>query len=173
MIKALNLNRLTSLLVTQSTPREEVEAYLDSGIKSFCLRDSSSAMGNFQYDLSKEQVLKSLADYSCATISECMKDADVNLVLQGEIQITKDFEVMATLDDKKGISNREAMKAPTFPRLHFDLKECREPSIRGLTTVLDYIIEHELIDVIVEFTLFNEPVGLHRQPIIIWELRNY
>jgi len=57
--------------------------------------------------------------------------------------------------------------------LSIDLKERREPSIPGLTEAIDFIVKHELFNIYVEISVFEIPVGIKRENIIIWELRNY
>lgn len=57
--------------------------------------------------------------------------------------------------------------------LSLDLKERREPSIPGLTEAIDFIVEHDLFNMYVEISVFGIPVGVNRENIIIWELRNY
>ena len=79
----------------------------------------------------------------------------------------------ASLSDIKGISNRIAMLDPKYNIYDYDLKERRDPTIRGISTVIDYISANGLIGMVVEFSLFDIPVGINKENIIIWELRNY
>jgi hypothetical protein len=41
------------------------------------------------------------------------------------------------------------------------------------TKILEFISEYELFDVVVEFTYYDIPVGRNREPLLIWEIRNY
>ncbi|HHT97575.1 MAG TPA: hypothetical protein GXZ90_06745, partial [Clostridiales bacterium] len=95
-----------------------------------------------------------------------------NLILQGDISLDKQFNLLASLDNTKNISNRQAMTNPRYT-VEQSLIERREPSIKGLTKVIDFMVENMLFDVIMEFTLFSEPVGTNKEDIIVWELRNY
>ncbi len=37
--------------------------------------------------------------------------------------------------------------------------------------IYKYIVEHDLIDIIVEFAIYDCPVGIYNEPIIIFEIR--
>ena len=171
-IKKLNLNRVDERIL-HSNQMDELKKYLsESKSTYFNIRDKSTSMGTFLYKLTKEEIIKESVSYDKYSVYESFYEADKGLVLQGEILIDKKFQLTATLDDKLNISNREAMKYPKY-RITADLLNDRDPNIRGLTKVLDYIIVNELFDSVVEFTLFSQPVGTNKEEIIIWEIRNY
>lgn len=136
------------------------------------LRDMSSSMGKFLYKQTKEQILLHSQNYKQFSVYESLCFADEFLVLQGDVFINDQFELIASLDDRKYISNREATKNPKYS-LSLDLKELKEPNIKGLTEIINYITKHELFGCYVEFSIFDIPVGIHKENIIIWELRNY
>ena len=94
------------------------------------------------------------------------------MILQGDIQVDSDMRMLATLNDEKGISLRQATGKPKY-NLSLNLLEQKDPPIRGIGKVVDYIFRHELFDVVVEFTLYNCPAGCNDEEIVIWELRNY
>lgn len=136
------------------------------------IRDKSKSMGDFLYKITEEEVIKNSYKYDKFSVYESLAEADKNLILQGDIFISKDFELCASLSDVKGISNRVAMQEPKY-HIRTDLKENREPYIYGLKKVIDYVITNCLFDVYVEFSLFDIPVGINKENILIWELRNY
>ncbi len=111
--------------------------------------------------------------YKRYAVYESLAIADDRLILQGDIEIDRDFIMRASLSDIKGISNRIAMEKPVYNIYNYDLKEKRDPPISGLSKVIDYISQNSLIDMVVEFSLFEIPVGINQENIIIWELRNY
>lgn len=172
-INKLNLNHMLTGNFN-NTQYKEVKQFLnDYQYAYYNIRDTSQSMGNFLYKLTKEDILNQIHNYNNFCIYESLYDADnEHLILQGEIQIKNDFTILASMDNQKGISNREAMKSPKY-KINIDLKEFSEPNIKGLKQVIDYIINHELFDLIVEFTLYDIQVGINKENIIIWELRNY
>lgn len=136
------------------------------------LRDKSNSSGKFLYKVTAEEIVKENKNYDKFSVYESLSLADEKLVLQGDIQLNNDFTLLASLSDIKGISNRTAMQEPVY-HINMDLKEKREPFINGLTKVIDYVVLHELFGIIVEFSLFDIPVGINKENILIWELRNY
>lgn len=167
-----NLNRIEEVEFNKKNINNLKECLDKTNYSYYNIRDKSSAMGKFLYKLTKEQVIEYSKNYEAFSVFESLCLADKYMVLQGEIFINDNFELMATLDDRKNIPNREAVKHPKY-NLSLDLKEKREPFIRGLTEIIDYITKHELFNCYVEFSIFDIPVGIHKENIIIWELRNY
>lgn len=173
LIKKLELNRMLEGIFTESSHGSELEKFLiNNPYEFYNIRDKSQSSGKFLYKLTADEVLKESENYKVFAVYESLADADSKLILQGDIQINKDFTVMTSLSDIKGISNRVAMQHPVY-NLNLDLVERREPSIRGLTQIIDYIIGKQLFNLISEFSLFEIPVGINKEDIIIWELRNY
>jgi len=172
MIRRMGLNRVYKDVYSHKD-LSKLRIFLDKNKdKLFSLGDMLNAMGDFRYSLTARQVWELSVNYEKFSLYESLHIADKNLIIQGEISLSSKFNLLASLDDTKSISNREAMKNPKY-NLKLDLKEVREPSIKGLTKVIDFMVEHMLFGVIMEFTLFSEPVGTNKEEIIVWELRNY
>jgi len=184
LIQKLNLNRI----IENYFKKNEIEKLKHFLIQNPCsyynIRDKSSPMGRFLYKLTPDEVLAQAEKYDFFSVCESLAEADKTLVLQGEILITEDYKIIASLSDIKGISNRQAMQSPEYrfeaemiynPYLKKEEKPWSKiPDVRGLNTVIDYLFPYELIGVIVEFSLFDIPVGTKKENIIIWELRtNY
>lgn len=172
-IKQLKLNKMLDGVFNKGE-KDEVKTFLNNNVYPYYnMRDKSMAMGQFLYKLTSKEVLSHIEDYNKFSVYESLADADSkHMLLQGEIQINSDWKVMASLSDSIGISNRVAMKNPKWC-LYYDLLLDREPKIQGLRKIIDYIFEHELFDVIVEFTIYDVPVGINHENLLIWELRNY
>lgn len=172
LIKQLGLNRLSEEVFTQDNIND-LPSFLESHpYPYYNLRDKANVGGKFLYKVTAEEIMKESIKYKKFSVYESLALADDGLILQGDIQLTKDFVLTGSLSDIKGISNRAAMQKPCY-YVNMDLKENNTSSIRGLSTVIDYIVEHQLIEIIVEFSLFDVPVGINRENILIWELRNY
>ncbi|ABR33476.1 MULTISPECIES: hypothetical protein [Clostridium] len=174
MIKKLGLNRMSENIFTDNSTLDELKSYLEENTyKYYNIRDKSVSGGKFLYMLTKDQVLLKSKKYKRYAVYESLAIADDRLILQGDIEIDRDFIMRASLSDIKGISNRIAMEKPVYNIYNYDLKEKRDPPISGLSKVIDYISQNSLIDMVVEFSLFEIPVGINQENIIIWELRNY
>ena len=184
LIKKLDLNRMLEGRF-KGYETEKLKQFLEENpFPYYNIRDKGASMGRFLYKLTPDEVLKYAPQYESFAVYESLAEADKKLVLQGDILITKDFTIIASLSDEKGISNRQAMNNPKYKihadmiyKPYFNIGEeqlwQRLPNVRGLNTLIDYICSHELIGMVVELSLFEIPVGIKKENIIVWEVRNY
>ena len=173
VIKNLKLNRMLDGVFSKGE-EDKVQAFLNNNpYPYYNIRDKSKAMGQFLYKLNSSEVMAHVKDYDMFSVYESLADADLkHMLLQGEVYVSSDWKVLASLSNVIGISNRLAMKEPTW-HLDYDLLYDREPKITGLKQIIDYIFIHELFDVYVEFTSYGIQVGINHENLLIWELRNY
>lgn len=171
-IKKRGLNRMVEGVFVKGQ-KHELESFLNQNQYPFYnIRDKSQSRGKFVYKITREEVIQLSHEYERFSVYESLWEADEKLIIQGDIFINNDFELIASLDSRKNIPLRIATNNPMY-MLSLDLKERREPSIPGLTEAIDFIVEHELFNMYVEISVFGIPVGVNRENIIIWELRNY
>ena len=95
-----------------------------------------------------------------------------NQLLVGEIQILSNGEVYATLSVDPTASVRDALRNPTF-NLKTDIFDKKLNKIPHFDLIYEYIITHNLQNVIVEFALFDKKVGIRKERIIVYELRTH
>lgn len=173
IIKKLDLNRIDGKTFTANEITEAEKYIKTSPYPLFGIRDRKTAMGTFHHGVTPEDAMQKIKGYEVFTVCESLIAADKNhLLLQGEIEVKKNLDVIASLNDEAGTSNRDAMKNPKYKISFNDAMEST-PKIIGFNTVLNYIYTHELFDCVVEFGYYDIPVGVKRENIIIWELRNY
>lgn len=173
-IRRRGFNRMLEGIFTSETPIETIEEFLDKyNYKLYNVRDKAIAKGPFRYKLTRDEVLQVIKDFERFSIFESLAEADEKLVLQGELELTTDFLLRGALSDIKGQSNRIAMETPVYNILNLDLVNGKEPNIPGLKGIIDYICREGLVGMVVEFSLYDVPVGMNKEKLIIWELRNY
>lgn len=63
-----------------------------------------------------------------------------------------------------------AEKNPDF-NYHTDIFDKKLNHIPGFDIIYNYIIDHDLLDVIVEFAIYDKPVGIYKDQVIIFEIR--
>lgn len=174
LIGRLDLNRITETLFNINDIAMIKEYLSVTDYPFYSVRDMNPS-GTFLYSVPKERVLTELKNrnYTEITLSESLYRNDrENLLIQGDICITQKGRMTAALSDERGVSLRYATQNPS-QRIDIDLTYDRLPKIYGLHKIIDYIYEKELLGIIVEIGLYNIPVGIKREPIIVWELRNY
>lgn len=88
----------------------------------------------------------------------------------GEIEILDNDEVYLCAFTGSGISDREVELAPTF-NLKTNLLDKRLNKVPYFDKLFKLIVDNNLINVIVEFAIFDEKVGINNDNIIIYELR--
>jgi hypothetical protein len=173
MIKKLNLN-LTNEVVFQKGQYEQVKVYLDNNPwKYYVLRDKKNSGSKLhRYKLTYDEVLQYIGEYNIFSVAESSLNFEEHRILCGEMQIDRDWNLAACLHDICIGSVRDCVAVPKY-LLSFNVLDGYEPRINGLKQAIDYIFIHELFHVVVEFSLFDIPVGRNKENIIIWELRNY
>ena len=70
-------------------------------------------------------------------------------------------------------SNFTGRMAEQYPEFNYstNIFDKRLNLIPGFDSIYEYIVNHNLVDVIVEFALYNQPLGTYNEPIIVFEIR--
>lgn len=173
LIKKYGLNTMSSRIFTKEQIEDVKKFINDSQHKYYSMRTKNKSSGKFLYLLKPEEVIQNISSFELFSLSESLVDADKNhLILQGEMQILNNWTCIASLSDEKGIPNRVVQNAPKY-KLFFSLIDNYEPSILGLKQIIDFYIIHELFGFVLEFSMYDVPVGIKKENIIIWEIRDY
>ena len=171
-ISELNLNKFPEQLF-KANEEEKVKAFLKKyPSKYYAIRDKSKTGGIFKLKVDYDKVLDEIKDYNLFTINVSSANYIDNQLLVGEIEILSNNEVYAILSLDKGASVRDALSNPTF-NLKTDIFDKKLNKIPYFNTIYQYIINHNLKDVIVEFALFDKEVGIRKEKVIIYELRTH
>lgn len=176
LIEKLNLNHVASKVFDK--PLGSIDPILNFMYRNefprYGVRTLGHGGGRFYYNLLPTEALLVVKNNIPCMLCESLKKADEeNLIMNGEILVSPMFTITAVLNTRKGISCREAMREG-FKTYVWDDKTEQEPSVPGLKYVIDYISQHEeLIGNVVEFVLYDSPVGINKENIIIWEVRDY
>lgn len=117
-----------------------------------------------------EEVLnycKNLSQFTLNISSYCYKE---NQILTGEIRIYDNMEIEYTLSNVPGYSVRDCYRDPDYVGKS-DIYDKKLLQVNGLNEIINYILENDLTNLIVEFTVFNCLLGKNSQKVVIWELR--
>jgi hypothetical protein len=168
----LELNKFPEQLFTKNDTGK-VKEFLDMyPAKYYAIRDKSKAGGTFKLKVVSKDVLNEIREYSLFTINVSSANYVENQLLVGEIEILSNEEVYATLSVDPSASVRDALENPTF-NLHTDIFDKKLNEIPYFDLIYQYVINHNLKNVIVEFALFNTEVGIKKQNIVVYELRTH
>ena len=161
-------------------PRDEnmlkkVSAFLeDNCAERYVLRDVSNFQGRTFFNISKSEVYQNIHCYKDNFSIAVSSKNYVKYILIGDIFISntlEDFWFLAS--DNPNYNTRGVLKDPkwNFCTNFFDKKIKYVPNI---DKIIDYIFEHNLFNVIVEFAVYPERVGKNDEFVAIFELRtNY
>lgn len=171
-ISELGLNKFPEQLF-KAGEQEKVREFLTCyPAQYYAIRDKSKAGGIFKLKVVANDVLAEINDYDLFTINVSSANYVENQLLVGEIQILSNGEVYATLSVDPTASVRDALRNPTF-NLKTDIFDKKLNKIPHFDLIYEYIITHNLQNVIVEFALFNKKVGIRKERIIVYELRTH
>lgn len=171
-VKELGLNRFPEQLF-KSGEQEEVKKFLACyPAQYYAIRDKSNSSGIFKLKVLAEDVLEEIKGYDLFTLNVSSANYIENQMLVGEINILSNGEVYATLSIDSTASVRDALKHPTF-NIKTDIFDKGLDKIPYFDLIYQYISDHNLQDIIVEFALFNSEVGIKKENIIVYELRTH
>lgn len=173
MINELKLNKFPEQLF-KNNEEDKVKHFLqECPAKQYATRDKSKAGGVFKLKVDFDKVLDEIKEYKLFTINVSSANYVDNQLLVGEIEFLSNGEVHTTLSDDPTASVRDALSNPTY-NLKTNIFDKKLNAIPYFNLIYQYVIEHQLKDIIVEFALFDKKVGIKKEPIIIYELRtNY
>lgn len=174
VINQFELNKLEEQLFSRGEEQKVVEFLNKFPYKFYAIRDKSKSGGKFKFNVKKEDVLKEIQNYDLFSINVSSGNFKNSQILTGDIQVFQDGRIYAILSCDPEASVRDAYARPDFnisTDIFDDKTLCKIP---GFDFLLNYIFEHNLFDVIIEFSLFNTNVGVKKEKIVIFELRtNY
>lgn len=173
MINKLKLNKFPEQLF-KNNEEDKVKHFLrEYPAKYYAIRDKSKAGGIFKLKVEFDKVLDEIKDYKLFTINVSSANYVDNQLLVGEIEFLSNGEVYVTLSDDATASVRDALSNPSY-NLKTNILDKKLNQIPYFDLIYQYVIDHQLKDIIVEFALFDKKIGIKKEKIIIYELRtNY
>lgn len=171
-ISELGLNKFPEQLF-KAGEQEKVKKFLTCyPAQYYAIRDKSKAGGIFKLKVAANDVLAEINDYDLFTINVSSANYVENQLLVGEIEILSNGDVFATLSVDPTASVRDALRNPTF-NWKTDIFDKSLNQIPHFDLIYQYIVTHNLQNVIVEFALFDTEVGIKKEKIIVYELRTH
>ena len=166
----LNLNRFPEKVFKKGEVDTVIEFINQYPAKFYAIRDKSKAGGVFKLKVESQDILQEISDYDLFSINVSSFNYIDNQKLVGEILITKS-SVGAILALNPKYSVRDALRDPDFNFTTSIFNNELLNQIPHFDDIYKFIVENNLIGVIVEFAYFDKPVGINNQNIIIYELR--
>ena len=170
-VKTLGVNQFPEILLTE-VDEEKIKSFLEETKSEwYVIRDKTVVASSKVRSVKPNEVIDYCkeADISKFTIGVSFRDYKKYHICVGELHIHGDT-VDYFLSNNPDYSPRDLLKDPDHSgTAHLFDKKLRY--IKGLQTAIDYAFEYNLIDMIVEFSVFSHPVGIKNEKVVIWELR--
>lgn len=168
-IKNNNLNYFGEE-VFKSNQIAEIKNYLNSHKeKYFILKDKTKVSGKVYLNLTKDEVLKHVREYNILGLDVASYNYLNNKVLLGEILITSNMEITLSGSFNKESNHRNFCEPNIFIKSNIFDKKIKY--IKGLDEIISYIFKHSLFDIIIEFCVYDIPLGIYKENVVIFEIR--
>lgn len=168
-IKNNNLNYFGEE-VFKSNQIAEIKKYLNSHTeKYFILKDKTRINGKVYHNLTREEVLKHISEYNILGLDVASYNYLNNKILLGEILITSKMEITLSGSFNKESNHRNFCEPNIF--LKSDIFDKKIKYIKGLKEIINYVFKYSLFDIIVEFCVYDIPLGICKENVVIFEVR--
>lgn len=171
IIREKKLNHFPEKLF-KVTDTEEVKLFLlEYPVEFYAIR-SKELVGckNNNFKVSKNEVLDEIKNFNLFTINVSSYNYVSNFILIGDIMIGKNNEIWLIGSTNPNFTGRMAEQYPDF-NYATDIFDKRLNKVPQFDLIYSYIVDHNLLDVIVEFAIYNKPVGIYKEQVIIFEVR--
>lgn len=177
VMKKLNLNYFP-LQVFDKNDSDGIKLFLEkypSG--EYVVRNADKAKGDFFFAKTMDDIVKLKDKFDQnITVAVSYNPYKKDLVLVGDIKVEKrddDVIIELTARNDKEATHRNIYEKPKFNYI-CSLQDDRLWDIKGFDIIVKYIVEHNLIGMIVEFAVYNKKIGINSENVVISEIRtNY
>lgn len=171
LIKELKLNSFPQKLFNRDETNGIKRFLLKYPVKFYAVRSKeivNCKKNNFK--VHKGNVLNEIKKYNLFTINVSSYNYINKFVLIGDIRMGKNNEVWIADSINPNFTGKMAEQNPYFD-FSTDIFDKRLNKVPGFDLIYSYIVDHNLINVIVEFAIYDKPVGIYDKPIVVFEIR--
>ncbi len=173
-MKELKLNYMP-LDFFDSKDKEGIKKFFDKyQAEEYILRDTTKPKGQYFYVKNFEEAEEFLKKFkSEVTVGVSYRPYVEDQILVGDIKVTRGAygdTVDLTARTDTSANQRNIYEEPEY-NLHASLDEDRVWSIPGFSKIMKYISEHELYNIIIEFSVYDCKIGINRENVLISEIR--
>ncbi|MCI8347739.1 MAG: hypothetical protein HFJ12_07360 [Bacilli bacterium] len=171
LIKELKLNSFPEKLFHRDEIDEVKKFLLKYPAEFYAVRSKeiiNCKENNFK--VSKDDVLNEIKKHNLFTINVSPYNYIDNFVLIGDIKIGKNNDVWFIGSTNLNFTGKMAEQNPDF-NFSTDIFDKKLNKVPRFDLIYSYIVDHNLIDVIVEFAIYDKPVGIYDEPVVVFEIR--
>lgn len=170
-IKQKRLNSFPEKIFYKGQQKEVLKFLEEYPAKFYAIR-SKEIVGckDNNFKVLKTDVLKEIKKFNLFSINVSSYNYVSNFILIGDIMISKNNDVWFIGSTNPNYTGKMAEKYPDF-NYSTNIFDKNLNLIPGFDLIYEYIINHDLVDIIVEFAIYNCPVGIYNEQIVIFEIR--
>lgn len=171
-IKKLGLNQFPKVSFA-SFNESEIRAFFSAYPSEFyVVRDNNTAHSSLFRILPPNELLEHCKANKMVNFSIAVAAYNHNSsqILTGDVCIHKNMVIDYIISNNPKYTTRDVLRDPDYNG-STNVFDKKLKKIRGFKEIVDYIFEHELMEVIVEFAVFSNPIGIKNEKVVIWELR--
>lgn len=139
----------------------------------YIIRDGKRPQSDYCFFKTYEECLPYLDKYPDIVIIAISVNAyKNNKIILGTIELTSNNMVSFTGSTDPDCDHRTIFRENQY-NIHCDIFDRRLNDIPGFDSIYSFLVEENLVDVIVEFSIFDIDVGINHEKLVIQEIRNY
>lgn len=172
LIKKLNLNTVPEIFVNKNHLVPIQFFFKENLSELYVIRHANKVNAYYAYVKNYEEYLQVKDKFEDNIMVAVSINAYKNKILLGAIQIDNDLiRICATTNEK--LDHRTIYDGSAEFNFETDICDKKLNAIPQIDFLLLYIQKHNLYGLTIEFTVYDQPVGINKEPILINELRNY
>ena len=171
-IISLNLNTVPEIFIEKHETEKMQKFFDDYKEDLYILRDADRSSSRYEYIKSYEECIEKAQLFSGRVILAVSINTYKEKILLGAMEIGSDNNIKICATENKSLDHRTMYGGAEY-NFESDICDKRFSKITGFDDVYGYLIRNNLIDITVEFTLYDRAVGTKNEKIVINEIRNY
>lgn len=170
LINQMGLNSMPQAVLDKTNPSKVKQFFENNPADEYIIRDIFTPMGKYAFVKNFEEAEEYLKTISANKFSISVSFNGLERILLGDIFV-KDNLVTISASTSESANHRNIYNSPEIS-LSCELFDDRLWNVPGFEKLIEYINEHNLYEVIVEFAIFKNKVGTQKNNVVIIELRS-
>lgn len=141
----------------------------------YCMRDPDHTSGKVVFVKNLDECKNELKNYKgFVTICVSANDYAEDIVLLGDIKVKREYgndTVDLTARTDSEATHRNIYENPQY-NIHSNLEDDKLWNVPGFSKLMGYIADHDLYNLVIEFAVYDCPVGVNKEKVAIFELRS-
>ncbi|MBQ8430800.1 MAG: hypothetical protein IJX26_02505 [Clostridia bacterium] len=174
-LKRLGLNYIDNIII-ETNNLENAKLFVEQNpAEEYCLRSLDSALGQYFFAKNIDEIIELSKNYNDKFwLGVSTRPLATHLLLLGDIKVDKERNIVDLVAKTSTNANHRNLDDNPEFNFHTTLEDDNLWNVPSFLTLINYISKHHLYNMVVEFAIYDCPVGHHKENILIYEIRtNY